>query len=191
MNSETIEKLKKEIHTNAVRQGWWEDGAENLVQKRALVICELAEAIEADRKGKFAKREAFTQRIKELIDSINVMSFHVELEDALLYRPNAIFCRQFENYIKDSVEDELADAAIRVMDLMAHSNVPAQTYTAESSIDLGGLLFDVAYHLEGYLPYALYLVIKHCEYNNIDLLWHIEKKMEYNLSRPYKHGKAY
>ena len=46
------------------RQGFWEDA--NLFQKRALVVCELAEAIEADRKGRRADIQAMQKRIDEI-----------------------------------------------------------------------------------------------------------------------------
>ena len=69
MESETIKELGKIIHADAQRQGFWEDA--NLLQKRALVVCELAEAIEADRKGRRADMQAMQKRIDEICASAN------------------------------------------------------------------------------------------------------------------------
>ena len=62
-----------------------------------LVITELSEAVEADRKGKRA----------------NVGCFNVFSD----YNRPAGYAFSFESTIKDTIEDELADAVIRLLDL--------------------------------------------------------------------------
>lgn len=141
--SKTIKEMTEYVHGIAKSHGFWEDtetlsqveGVDTKVvhslvigQKIALIHSELSEALEADRKGKWANVAGYEEssRTLEDTDMKNIM---------------------FKTNIKDSVEDEIADAAIRIMDL--------------------------------------------CGYLGINLEWHIEKKAEYNNSRPYKHDKKY
>lgn len=63
-----------------------------------LVVCEVAEAVEADRSGKRADRKEY-ERLAGVCEE--------RLQPHL-----------FEMYIKDTVEDELADAVIRLLDFM-------------------------------------------------------------------------
>ena len=86
-------ELAKEIHANAVAKGFW-DKAMSIRHYLMLVICELAEAIEADREGR-------TASIPENIESF----------------PDKAFIPSFKSYIKDTLEDELADAVIRLLDI--------------------------------------------------------------------------
>ena len=75
-------KLAKEIHANAVAKGFW-DEARSIRHYLMLVVCELAEAIEADREGR-------TASIPEGIEDF----------------PNKAFVPSFESHIKDTLEDE-------------------------------------------------------------------------------------
>jgi len=51
----TINELSKEVHQNAVDKGWWEDKESfNVAEKLMLIVSEVSEAMEADRKGKRA-----------------------------------------------------------------------------------------------------------------------------------------
>ena len=68
------------------------------VQAIGLIITELSEAIEALRSGKLSSMENFRQLIQDNPD-------------------DKYFPEHFEKYIKDSYEDEVADAAIRIFDL--------------------------------------------------------------------------
>ena len=61
-----------------------------------LVACELAEAVEADREGRRSDRRTYNFLLQE---------YGEPLEKHL-----------FEKHIKDTVEDELADAVIRLLD---------------------------------------------------------------------------
>jgi NTP pyrophosphatase (non-canonical NTP hydrolase) len=86
---------KLEIHTKS----------KNLIitTKLALVITELSECIEAIRKGE-------SKRTPKIITS------HMDINDEN-------FKENFEQKIKDSFEDELADAVIRIMDLAVEENI--------------------------------------------------------------------
>lgn len=68
-----------------------------------LVITELSEAVEADRKGKYFK---------------GISTFEREFNRySALVDENKRFECAFEKYVKDTVSDEMADAVIRLLDL--------------------------------------------------------------------------
>ena len=125
-----IKEISSEIHQNNVAKGFWEEKeTKNVGEVLMLVVSELSEALEAHRKNKFS----------EPFERFNW--FDDWSEERSSDRIN------FQDYIKDSFEDEIADAVIR--------------------------LFDLA---EGF---------------RIDLEKHIRMKLNYNKTRPYKHGKKY
>lgn len=119
-----IKEVSEKIYSNNKAKGFW-DEKRNIGEMLMLVTSELAEALEADRKDRHANIPAFEQH-------------RVDYEE---------FEHGFKQHIKDTFEDELADAAIRI--------------------------FDIAQGL------------------GIDLEYHIEQKMIYNSTRPYKHGKKF
>lgn len=94
----TIIELSKEIHENACEKGFW-DMHRNMGEMLMLVTSEAAEALEADRIGKYSNWE---DRLPPFMDNI----------------PDDTFLRIFEKEVKGSWEDEMADVVIRVMDMM-------------------------------------------------------------------------
>ena len=88
-----LNELRDWAYKNAVDHGWHEKDLSD-EHFLCLVISELMEAVEADRKGSHGDIEAFN-RYYDRID----------------------FEENFERQIKDTVEDELADACIRLLDL--------------------------------------------------------------------------
>lgn len=93
MTIEKIKALAKEIHEGNVKRGFW-DNERSLSEVLMLIRTEMSEAVEADRKG----RNANTEKYKKL-----------EKKD----RFSTVF---FSQIIKDTVEDELADVVIRILD---------------------------------------------------------------------------
>ena len=150
---------------------------------KCLIISELMEAVEADRKGYRADR--------------GVVKF--------LKTYGRFFEKNFLLYIKDTVEDELADACIRICDLAGLRNIdldfggqqtveiePTKLFT-ENILTIcrfisGGGKFD---DLHIRLNYSLSMICTLAAQNGIDLRTHIEMKMAYNRTRPHKHGKGY
>lgn len=142
-----------------------------------LVITELSEAVDADRKGKRANKEA-------MIETIEAGGFYSGF---------------FERYIKGTVEEELADVCIRLLDLagLRKLEVIEMDDIADDNPQLIIFCFDLAKALTGVhgLGYKINLVISHillwCKNRGIDIIWHIKEKMKYNSTREYKHGKKY
>lgn len=150
-----------------------------------LVITEISEAVEADRKGKHA-------RIMEYNNWIN--KFHSDKEKA--------FISDFECYIKDSVEDELSDVVIRLLDfaglkkvelnriILAYVVSPKKSFT-ENMYAIVKDIVNYKYSTEELVNYAIHQVIRVAEFYKINLFQHIEWKMKYNESRPMLNGKNY
>lgn len=184
-------QLAAEVHANSLKHGWWEDKP-SMSHFFTLVVCELAEAVEADRMGKKADITLFERRIQEKPSE----------HEAATYEQR--YAYWFEAYIKDSVGDELADAAVRLLDMAgayrcdfstpfagyAQMVSPAQSFTENISSIMECVLCRslTTYHR---IASSLVQIEWLAAQMGIDLAWHIKHKMLYNANRPYKHGKAY
>ena len=110
-----INELIAESHNTAKEKGFWDNKDWNLGEKLMLITSELGEALEADRKNRYAKLDAFKA------DGLNTTPY----DNTPLFEENLQkkFCASFEANMKDSFEDELADAAIRLFDLAGKMNI--------------------------------------------------------------------
>lgn len=183
-----LNKLRDEAYQNAVEHGWHDEdlSTEHFL---CLVISELMEAVQAERKGKHADRIQFD----------NYMSLRERSDEEFKYA--------FTHGIKDSVEDELADVCIRLLDLAGLRNVDLGevdidelkcsegffdwTFT-ESIYSIVSDITDKDYiethSLESYMRVSLREIMSFCVKNGIDISFHIEQKMKYNRTRPRMHG---
>lgn len=176
-----LNKLRDKAYQCAVAHGWHE---ENLSDEHflCLVISELMEAVEADRKGMHANRANFEYCMKQR------------------KRDDGEFMYAFKQDIKDSVEDELADACIRMLDLAGLRGYDLDSFDYEGSDteDYSDMTFtesmfricvyvtDNFYRDEPFI--LLNEIFAFCRDRNIDIFWHIKQKIKYNELRPYKHG---
>lgn len=108
-----INELAKEIHEINVKNGFYED-KKNIGEMLALIHSEVSEALECDRKDKYSDISLF-YRIKTELERYQEIK---KINDA--FEP---FKQSFEDAIKDTFEDELADIMIRVMDLAAFKSI--------------------------------------------------------------------
>lgn len=182
-----LNRLKDEAYNNAVEHGWHD---EDLSDEHflCLVISELMEAVQAERKGKHADRIQFD----------NYMSLRERSDEEFKYA--------FTHGIKDSVEDELADACIRLLDLAGLRNVDLgevdvdELKCSEGFFDwtftesIYSIVSDItdkdyieAHSLESYMRVSLREIMSFCVKKGIDISWHIEQKMKYNRTRPRMH----
>lgn len=171
-------ELRDKIHANAVEHGFWENNPSP----------ELMESVEAHRK-----------------DRRTDQSLLAHFKDPGDYQPGRTgFTGYFEMYVKDTVEDELADAIIRILDLAgAHNvNMNLRDVTRPMFPENGSRYTENIYQIVQTLvrdsvPLDIALnacrmqICKLAESMGINIAWHIEKKMIYNASRSYKHGKNY
>lgn len=191
MDTEKLNALKEQAYKTAVEHGFHEDVKPDVFYL-GLVMSEAGEAINADRKGLHADTKAF------------------EEEEA----SGLSFAENFKAHIKDSVEDEITDIVIRLLDFAGlkgyrllisgysarPSNAIIETF-AENG--LSGTLF----HLNGALSDSLddnslkscvgivINIISDCfeemTGSDKDLWWFVEKKMRFNKQRPMLNGKKY
>lgn len=101
-----LNELSKVIHDIAKSKGFWDKPSETGTLLM-LVTSELSEALEADRKGKYADMQRFS-------------------EDSVYMKGS--FVNSFEECIKDTFEDELADSLIRILDIAASRNIDIQEH---------------------------------------------------------------
>lgn len=93
-----LNELAEEIYQNNKEKGFW-DKERNVGEMLMLVTSELGEAMEAHRKGRFANLEAYEE-----------------------------FSEDFEDAIKDTFEDEIADSVIRLLDMCGGLGIDIDTH---------------------------------------------------------------
>jgi len=189
MTTHDLNALAKAIHENAVSKGFW-DEPRNTGEVFMLVVSELSEAQEAHRRGR-----VFNKGVDWWLRRVNFDG------DA------GRFTSMFESDIKDTIEDEIADAAIRILDWCYVSRIYINPfYESELSENFSENLLSATklicnshkYEDEGYksslefeLNRSLGLMFKISEQQGFDLYRHIELKMKYNATRERLHGKKY
>lgn len=156
-----------------------------------LVLGEIGEAVEADRSGR---------------SRCDLGIF----DDALR---TCNFTQAFEDYVKDTVPDELSDVAIRLFDFCGalcivpdlsvcddalyanYRSLCGKMSLCECCFVLSAILCRCDGAVRGELctivGSALSFLFCMCEEMGIDLIKHIEMKMDYNAHRPRLHGKRY
>lgn len=180
--------LSKLVHETAVEKGWHEK--ENTDRTyRMLVITEVAEAVEADRKGLFGETELH----KSMIEGITGIS-----KEAY----EKWFPWYYREKVKSSREAEMADIVIRLLDFAYEKFGDKMNWLHFDFIQpLEDFCFadNADYFIEEVLgteskaiATSVYYVFKWADKLGFDLKWHIEQKMQYNRGRSYHHGgKAY
>lgn len=161
-----------------------------------LVITELSEAVEADRKGKYFK---------------GISTFEREFNRySALVDENKRFECAFEKYVKDTVPDELADAVIRLLELAGLIDISLEDiydFMKEPEYkDWDDALKEISFtermffltsiltndgDIAEVIKASIVVIFLNADLLYIDLLWHIEQKMKYNELRENKHGKKY
>ena len=194
MSSVNLNELRDKAYQCAVVHGWHE---ENLSDEHflCLVISELMEAVEADRKEKHANMNKFNQKMDYFLYELQLYGESYDIA----YR------EMFEDHIKDTVEDELADACIRLLDLagLRKANLSITDELTIRDVPFTEFVYCLCAYitnsdkshsdwLSEHISYSLSRLFSWCRYKDIDILWHIEQKMKYNELRPFMHGgKAY
>lgn len=176
-----LNKLRDKAYQCAVAHGWHDENQSD-EHFLCLVISELMEAVEADRKGMHANRANFEYYMKQR------------------KRDDGEFMYAFKHDIKDSVEDELSDACIRLLDLAGLRGYDLDSFDYEGSdtedysdMSFTESMFKICVYITDNFyrdePFIfLNEIFAFCRDRNIDIFWHIKQKMKYNELRPYKHG---
>jgi NTP pyrophosphatase (non-canonical NTP hydrolase) len=158
-----------------------------------LVISELMEAVEADRKGKRANVDRYN---KKIANSRICQGIDPDIPKERGYEV------AYNETIKGSIEEELADAVTRLLDLAGLRNLNLNRFALVNVVskkktfteNIYSIVKDITnykYTLEELVNYAITQVFVLSDILDIDLLWHIEQKMKYNELREKMHGKKY
>ena len=191
MNTDELNALKDKAYKTAVAHGFHEEEKPDAYWL-GLVMSEMGEAINADRKGLHADAVLFN-------DDLSKMSF----KDS------------FEAHIKDSVEDEIADIIIRLLDfsglrgyeLSTDENLDSFILSALEELKTSGLpglllIFICALYYNSRFHYLEKCVCRTIRIisgcfekmtggSDCDLWWFVKQKMRYNELRPMLNGKKY
>lgn len=209
------------IHANAKDKGF-HDKQPSLGHQLALVVTELAEAIEANRKGRNADWVgyendvlSFRAKLSNILaaeDKEEVPAYLVEddvkYRNAIQEQMNSFLPETFKHFIKDSFGDELADAAIRLLDICGcfgfevdipddwysddWKNIPEQILSIMHDVTCADCDIEEEHAFVVYnINSALCGIIKLCEKHEVDLRRHMVEKMRYNATRERLHGKTY
>lgn len=206
-----IPELIKEAHSNAVERGFYScskckgigtytttgivvtnpcpvckgskiDPNKNIGELLMLIVSELGEALEAHRCGRFANKEALDDIIK-LIKGNSILGL-------VAHYP----------HIKNTFEDEIADAFIRLFSLCGYweydliKDINGCTYSWQDfkNQNVGDMLYLITCCIANQeLGLAFIKLQALCRQSNIPIEKHITAKMAYNRTRPHKHGKQY
>ena len=192
MKNTDFNELAEKAYRNAEKHGFLRNKPSGASQI-SMVATELCEAIQADRVNKWAKRKSFERQMA--ICGGNMQP------------------AWFEIYIKDTVEDELADAVIRLL-TYCHAigykinNGPFKKEKIEEYLkyvwltDEGQLIAEFperifaaclsdlvsAVGLPDRLMFSIFAI---AQLYKVDLLWFVREKMMYNETRDFLHGKNY
>ncbi len=182
--------LVERAHRNAVAHGFYE-GNPSVITLTMLIITEVGEAVQADRRNLRADRNAYAA--------------------AISYEGEALRNANFEKYIKGTVEDEIADVCIRCFDLLGfigqgydasrHITDRLKSYDPQKAkgafSEFCHIAMGVVNRLDRqpiepeHLADAVALCVMWADWVGFDLEWHITEKMRYNESRPYRHNRKY
>lgn len=194
METINLNALRDRAYKTACEHGFHDEELSN-EHCLCLVISELMEAVEADRKGNYCH--------SKISSTERYTAFPTE---------ESRFKKEFVAFVKDTVEDELSDAVIRLLDLYGLRGIELDTDAFDDET-IGE--YAVTYQRKSFTESIMHITIsissnidvigRSCmvpdillldifglaKHLNIDLLWHIEQKMRYNELRPMLNGKRY
>lgn len=188
ISKEKVQELIKRAYSIAATHGFHEVDRSN-AHFMMLVVSEIGEMVEADRKS----RRAFVG------DKLSIS--------------DETFAEWFESNVKDTLEDELADVVIRICDFLGTRHIEPlvleETSTSDDWAKLWGKdsINEQCYGLtkiitridedtstddiSRLLGASLTWCFDFADFHKFDLLWHVEQKMRYNETRSIRHGKNY
>jgi len=160
-------------------------------ERKGLIIGEMFELMAEHQKGKFCNLENYTERVKG-------DDFNKDL---------------FIKFVKGTFEDEAADVLIRYLDRCYFKGIDLSEYKDVNDFvnqnfekvkhlitgtikSMPALIYDLFFEdneqlRAGKPEQVVYFVSYIIKMFNINIVSHIELKLEFNKRRPYKHGKDY
>ena len=202
MSKTNLNILRDKAYKTACEHGFHEQELSNN-HFLCLVISELMEAVESDRKGRRANVDRYN---KKIANSRICQGLDSDIPKERGYEV------AYNETIKGSIEEELADAVIRLLDLaglrgisleLANGDIDDciedmaeackdETFTESIySISTLPVRYDGLYDFHTTVNDMVLSIFGLAKYLEIDLFWHIEQKMKYNKLRDKMHGKKY
>jgi hypothetical protein len=154
-----------------------------------LIISEIYEALDADRKSRYCSERSVRINIPELGNL-----------------PDAEYSEWYRKICAGTFEDELADVVIRLYDYAAHIGLslseyecPEQFYITaavaksnsypEFAFALTQSIVNLfSQEVEWAVPAIINTLYMYADAHSLDLYRHVLLKMRYNTLRPYRHG---
>lgn len=193
MNNINLNELRNRAYKTACEHGFHDKELSN-EHLLCLVVSDLMEVVEADRKGKRADRESFKSSYEDEEPHNDV---------------NFKYC--FEKYIKDTIPDKLGNAVIRLLYLAGLRGISLESASKDinseymddiacmySKLSLTEAIYSISTkpivnckYLSTIINEMIFSIFTLAKHLDIDLLWHIEQKQRYNELRPKLNGKIY
>lgn len=209
-----IIEYSKKAYEATKAAGWWNEVHSDKTYLM-LIISELGEALNADRNRKSANVEYFKKRMGDIeVSAANVdfnLSFHSGARQTKEEYLKEVFAQKYKAHIKGSIEEELADVALRC--LVRIGRDIEQCVADESAVmryrrvwgnsgDCEDTLIEHLYYVTGRVYFSLESIegivdaivstFNFCQKQKIDLIWHIDAKMKFNsFCLPKNGGKKY
>ncbi len=150
------------------------DPDKNIGEMLMMIVADLSGALEAHQCGRLAKWKNYNRYVNK------------NIRDGKDY--HHMYCVAFNNNIKNTFEDKIADAFIRLFELCEYLGKNIKFNDDEfyrrgwSNVDADFLMI-TAQIIQRDLSFAVNLLYGFCKHHNIDIEKHIEAKMEYNNNR--------
>lgn len=106
------------------KNGFSDDGKMPMAYYAGLILTELGEMVDADRKSQFTKLEEFKERLECLDGSINTS---ILSEDEIENLKNEHFKKCYKQYLKDTRDMELVGTIVRCLDTANRLNIDLDT----------------------------------------------------------------
>ena len=197
MSNINLNELRDRAYKTACEHGFHNEELSN-EHCFCLIISELMEAVEADRKGRLGKK----------CKSRFEMDYNRYI---VLVEEEKRFKCSFEKNVKDTLPDELSDAVIRLLDLAGLRGISLESASndinSEYMDDIACMYSQLSFteaiysifikpivdynYLSTIVNEMIFSIFAFAKHLNIDLLWHIEQKQRYNELRPKLNGKKY
>jgi NTP pyrophosphatase (non-canonical NTP hydrolase) len=113
-----MKDLIKRAHGTAKEKGFW-DTERNVSEMLMLIVSEVAEAQEALRKNHYSNQE--------VVDSL-AQDLELDKTDEEFLLKTLVWKGKFEDNIKSTFQDEIADVAIRLFDLCGGMGIDLQKH---------------------------------------------------------------
>ena len=177
ITTEKLTELRDRAYRTACDKGFHDEQKPDAVYKM-LIITEIAEAVQADRKGRRVTRKA-REDYEQFMEAYNDISITM-----------------YESAISGTLEDELADIIIRMLDYCGMKEIGF-----DNGIEYNDFPFNHFDFLNKSFPevmlgfckraaasffdmgFLLRIIFYYCESLGIDILWFVEMKMRYNEAR--------